>query len=491
MKKNVVWIFSGLTVLYVILSLIYAINCYPLFFQDGLCFLPTSYFINHQHQLINPLYDAGIDPISHRFLFYPPLFPYIVAVICKLLPDTYNQFNISLSIIDISSVIILLRSAYIYIRNYNINYNIYFYLFLTIWTIALFSFHGTVDGRPEILSDFFIACFLLNNLSSKSKYILNIINGILIGLNAINSPISTFYLIIITAGILFYNNNFKVKPILQTVLGFSVVFACFASLYPYHLIDLFHGLIKHSGNVVVKRANDGSDRLEWLSKIYFFTPFHPFAAISFLISIFYTLYFLIKRKKVLSVACFVLLFMAIYYFAFKNVLMSYNMFVLSSLYVFALLMLMIDILNRKLFVNFLNASFLILFTILIVNSLGLFRTALLYFSTQDKVVTIDKVEREINFLSKKLKKDKKILLTFSLWQPALNQVNSVTSYTSTENPIIQYVIYQQSNSGLSTPPNLPGFKLIKNGFIPNHPMFWKIKIGNTYPYYQIAIYEKE
>ncbi|MVN21861.1 hypothetical protein [Mucilaginibacter arboris] len=496
MNRTIIGIFVGTTVLYAILSLIFAINGFPCFFQDALCFLPTSYFINHQHQLINPLYDAGIDPITHKFLFYPPLFPYSVAMICKLLPDNYNQIHIALTLIDICSIIIMLKSAYIYIKKSNINYNFYLYLFLIIWTVALFSFHGVFDGRPEILSDFFIACFILNNIC-KDKRFFNFINGALIGLNAINSPISTFYLVIITAGIIFYNNNLRAKSIIQTVTGFVIIFGCFALVYPYHLIDLFQGLIKHSTHVVVNRAEAAevaTDWLKWIQEVrgmYFITPFHVLAGVSFLVSIFYTLFLLIKQKKVISILCFILLFALIDYFAFKNVLMSYNTYVLSPIYMFVLLVLFIDILNKKILVTVSNTSVWILVILLFINSLGLFRTALMFFSTQDKKVPINEVGKEINFLSKKLKKDKKIYITFSLWPPALDKANSVVSYTPMDNPVIQFIILQQSNSGQNVAPQIAGFKLIKNGFIPEHPKFGKIQIGNTYPYYQTAIYEKE
>ncbi|MGI4020464.1 MAG: hypothetical protein ACRYFA_03085 [Janthinobacterium lividum] len=489
MNRIVIGIFIGTPILYAILSFTYATNGYPCFFQDALCFLPTSYFINHHHQLINPLYDAGIDAITHKFLFYPPLFPYVVALICKLLPDNYTQIRTALTLIDISSIIVILRSAYVYIKKYNINYNFYLYLLLAVWTFALFSFHGVFDGRPEILANFFIACFILNNLYNEKRFF-NYINGILIGLNAINSPISTFYLIIITIGVLFYSNSFKIKPIIQTVTGFTIVFGCFTLLYPYQLTDLLHGLLKHSTNVVVNRAKTGSDRLKWIRDIYFISQFHPIAALSFLISIFFTLNLLIKQKKVLSVLCFILLFASIYFFAFKNVLMAYNMFVLSSIYMFVLLIILINILNKQTHTNVLNKSFWVLIILLFVNSLGLFRTAVVFFSTQDKKVPLANLGKEIDFLSKKLRKDKKIYVTFSLWEPSLNKVNSVISYTPMDNPVVQFIIFQQSNSGLNNAPEISGFKLIKNGFIPDHPMIGRFKIGNTYPWYQTAIYER-
>jgi len=496
MNRNIIGIFVGTTILYAILSLIFAVNGYPGFRQDAICFLPTSYFINHQHQLINPLYDAGVDPVTHKFLFYPPLFPYVVAIISNLLPASYSPIHVALTLIDIFSITIILISAYIYIKKNIKKEHFILYPFLVAWIIALFSFHGIYEGRPETLSDFFIACFLLNNIC-RPKDISNFINGLLIGLNAITSPISTLYLIIITIGLLFYFNNFKVKPIIQTILGFILVFACFTLLYPYHLIDLFLGLLKHSHNVVVNRANSGTDRLSWFKGIYIMTPFHTFAGVSFLISICYILYLLIKQKKTATIFCIFLLMALIYYFAFKNVLMSYNMYVLSSLYIFFLLVLFIDVLNKKIFVNHINTSFWILLILFFINSLGFFRIALVFFSTQDKKVSFNNFRKDFDVLCKRTNKNKKIFISFSLFPYCIDKASYITSYTtitsyeSWKNPSIQFIMLQQSNSGQSAPLEIPGYKLIKNGFISEHPMFGKLQIGNTYPWYQTAIYERK
>lgn len=494
MNRIVIYIFVSLTVLYAVVAFAFAVNGYPGFRQDAICFLPTSYFINHQHLLINPLYDAGVDPITHKFLFYPPLFPYVVALITKLLPANDGEIHVALTFINICSIILILISAYIYIKRNVINHRFILYPFLAVWVIALFSFNEIFEGRPEILCNFFIACFLLNNLNRDRRFS-NFINGILIGLNAITSPISTLYLVIITLGLLFYNNNFKLKPIIQTAIGFVLVFSCFVLLYPYHLIDLYHGLIKHSTNVVFNRANAGGDRLNWFMGIYIITPFHTLVGVTFLISICYTLYLLIKQKKIITILCFFLLFASIGYFAFRNVLMSYNMYVLASLYMFLLLVFFVDIINRKIFAKFINASFVILFLLLFSNSLGLFRTTLVFLSTMDKKVSISDLRKDINVLSTKLKKDKKIYITFSLWPSCLDKTNSITSNTvlgsPNDNPSIQYIILQQCNSGQSIAPRIAGYELIKNGFIPDHPMFGKLKIANTYPWYQTAIYERK
>ncbi|RYY07960.1 MAG: hypothetical protein EOP43_01655 [Sphingobacteriaceae bacterium] len=491
--KSIKYIFIILLALYAILSVTFAIHSYPLFRQDAICFLPTSYFVNHHNQLINPLYDAGIDIVNHKFLFYPPLFPYVIALVVKLLPSSLGETHLALTIISICGLIILLLCAYIYIIRYTKKYSYILYAFTGIWIVTLFSFNEIYEGRPEILCDFFIACFLLNNLNRTKSYS-NYINGIIIGLNAITSPISTIYLAIITIGILFYFNDFKLKTVLQTIIGFVIIFSSFSIIYPYHLIDLYHGLIKHSTNVVVNRASAGGDRLNWFKSIYLVTPFHPMVGVTFIIAIGYLFYILMKQKKLITTLCFILLLTAVGYFAFKNVMMAYNMYVLAYLYMFLILVFFVEIINKKIFVNYTNTSFIVLFLLLACNSIGFVRTALVFTSTQDKEVSVNNLRKDINMLSKKLKNGKKIYITFSLWPSCLDKTDYVVSNTvlgtPADNPLLQYIILQQSNSGQITAPEIPNYTLIKSNFIPDNPKFLNFKIGNTYPYYQTAIYER-
>ncbi|RYY07638.1 MAG: hypothetical protein EOP43_02700 [Sphingobacteriaceae bacterium] len=106
MKKLLLAFCIFLFIFYIIVTFQFASNGYPGFIQDSTCFLPTAYFINHFHQLINPLYHAGLDPVHYRFLFYPPLFPYIIAWINSLMPEFYNNMYVAQNIIDVLSMFV-------------------------------------------------------------------------------------------------------------------------------------------------------------------------------------------------------------------------------------------------------------------------------------------------------------------------------------------------------------------------------------------------
>ncbi len=486
MNRTITIIFVCAATLYFIISFVFALNGYPGFRQDAVCFLPTSYFISHQHQLINPLYDAGIDPIKHRFLFYPPLFPYTISVISSMIPFFYNKIQITLMLIDFFSITIIMVSVYIYIKKNHVRPSYLLYIFLLFWCFALFSFSGISEGRPETLSTFFIACFLLNNVSYPKSFS-NLINGLLIGLNSINSSVSTFYLIIITIGLLFYFDNFKIKPIVQTAIGCILVLVCFVYFYPYHIIELIQAMSKHSHNSIFNRVS--LDRIGYFKGIYILSIFRPFTAFTFSISIIYTFYALIKQKKTSTIVLFVILVVVSFYFSFKVIENAYNMFVLSPLFLFIIIVFFVDIYNKKILINYSNLFTIALIFLLFVNTLGFIRTTLVYFCTQDKKVSFEHFREDFKTLSKRIKKNRKIYVTFSLWPYCLDGYKQIAR--SSSDTSIQFMMIQQSNSGNMQPSTIDGYSLIKNEFISDHPKLGKIQISNTYPWYQTAIYERK
>ncbi|WP_419803563.1 hypothetical protein [Mucilaginibacter sp.] len=475
-----------LLVFYIFLTFLFAFNGYPGFIQDSTCFLPTAYFINHFHQLINPLYDAGLDPIQHRFLFYPPLFPYVIAFINHLMPGFYHNMAVSLTLIDNLSLHVLLSSIAIFVRKNSIKLSGNLYLFTILWLVALFSFYGVQEGRPEVLCKFFISCFLLNNIY-QSKKSCNFNNGLLVGLNLITSPISTFYLMIITVGLLVYHNNFKFKPIVQTLIGFAIVLSVFTILYPYHISELIHSLQKHSQNVILNRVSTGG--FKNFVQFYITYAYAPFLIINFLLSIFYVGYLLVKKNKFIVLGLLLILTILVSYFSFKDMPMNYNMLVLSPLFFFILFVIYAEMSRRNFSNLFLKTTTSILVLTLFVNSTGFIRKTLLYFSTQDQQVSGADFRKEFIKIYQLNPKNKKIAISFSLWPYCLDEYKNITMNNLDTN--VQYEIVQQLYSGSNEPKPETGFKLIENNFIKKHPKFWKIPLGNTYPWFQTAVYERK
>ncbi len=470
---------------YVYLTFLFAFNGYPGFIQDSTCFLPAAYFINHFHQLINPLYDAGIDPLQHRFLFYPPLFPYIIACINSLMPEFYNNMHVTSNIIDVSSIVVLFISVFIYIRKKGLETSANLYLFLILWLLALFSFYGVQEGRPEVLCKFFISCFLLNNVY-QSKRFCDFNNGLLVGLNLITSPVSTFYLMVITVGLLTYQNKFKLKPILKTLIGFGVVLGIFTIVYPYHLIELIQGLRKHSQNVIVNRFS--TDSFKNFISFYITYAYAPLLGINFLIAIIYTAYVLLKKDKRITLVLVVVLTSLVSYFSFKDMPMNYNMLVLSPVFFFVIFVMITELIRHKRSTEFKIATVFVVL-VLLVNSTGFIRKTLLFYSTQDNKVTSDNFRNEFIKVIHQTNKGRKVGITFSLWPYCLDHYKNIT--LNTTDTSIQYLMQQQLYSGFSEPQPQPNFKLIKNKFITKHPKLGKLPLGNTYPWFQTAIYERK
>lgn len=486
MKTTLVTILIAVFFVYTILTFLFAFNGYPGFIQDSTCFLPTAYFINHYHQLINPLYDAGLDPVKHRFLFYPPLFPYVVASVNKLMPEFYNNMMVTLTFIDCLSLFVLLISVSVYTVKNNLKTSVNLYLFSILWLLGLFSFCGVQEGRPEVLCKFFIACFLLNNVY-QSKRFCNFVNGLLVGLNLITSPVSTFYLMVITIGLLTYQNKFKLKPILQTILGFAIVIIVFTFLYPYHLLELIQSLQKHSQNVIVNRVSTGG--FKNFIQFYITYAYTPFLVINFMIAILYVGYKLLKKNKFISVGLLLILTGLVFYFSFKDMPMNYNMLVLSPLFFFILFVVFAEISKQNVPNFFLKASSLILIVTLSVNSAGFIRKTLLFFTTKDNKVSDTDFRNNFIKVYNSTKKNKKIAISFSLWPYCLDKYKSITM--TNLDTTVQYEISQQLYSGTIEPKPEIGFKLIRNNFISKHPKIWKLPLGNTYPWFQTAVYERK
>lgn len=479
-------ILAVLFTVYVCLTFLFAFNGYPGFIQDSTCFLPTAYFINHFHQLINPLYDAGLDPLQHRFLFYPPLFPYVIAFINHLMPEFYNNMAVSLTLIDDLSLVVLLISVGIYIRKNSIKLSGNLYLFAILWLIALFSFYGVQEGRPEVLCKFFMACFLLNNIY-QSKHFCNFNNGLLVGLNLITSPVSTFYLMVITVGLLTYQNKFKLNFIFQTLLGFAIVLGIFTSVYPYHLSELIYSLQKHSQNVIVNRVSTGG--FKNFIQFYITYAYAPFLVVNFMIAIVYVGYKLLKKNKFVSVGLLLILTSLVSYFSFKDMPMNYNMLVLSPLFFFILFVVYVEIEKQKASGFFLKVSSSILILTLFVNSTGFIRKALLYFATKNEQVSGSAFRQQFMKVYNSTPKNKKIAISFSLWPYCLDKYKNITM--NNLDTAVKYEISQQLYSGSNEPKPENGFKLIRNNFISKHPKLWKLPLGNTYPWFQTAVYERK
>ncbi len=486
MKITLKTVLIAIFFVYVLLSFLYALNGYPGFMQDSTCFLPTTYFINNYHQLINPLYDAGIDPIQHRFLFYPPLFPYTVAFIIRLLPNLENNILVALTLIDFFSIVLLFVSVYTFYKKNKLKPTVFSWLFLVAWMLSLFSFYGVSEGRPEVLSKLFIACFLLNNVRYREKRFYNFFDGLIIGLNLITSPISTFYLIVIKLGLYTYYSNFKLKPILQAIAGFAVVMVVFTLFYPYHIGELIAGMSKHSQNAIFNRVDP--DTIKKFVSVYIISPYVPLSIGFFCMTICYVYYLLLKKKKALTLALLIVLTGMISFFSFKDMFMNYNLLVLAPIYFF-LLFIIFSKINQKLFTFFNKTLFAILMMVLLINSVGFIRRTLLFFNSQDNKVSYSDYRKDFINVYNKIDKNKKITITFSLWPYCLDKFKNITmSYTDTS---VQYRMIQQLYSGQSEPQNQDGFKVIKNKFITKHPKVGNIPLGNTYPWFQTAIYKRK
>ncbi|AMR32953.1 hypothetical protein A0256_16775 [Mucilaginibacter sp. PAMC 26640] len=475
-----------------IATFLFAFSGYPLFVVDSGCFLPVSYFINHGNHLVNPFYDAGIDQVSHRFLFYPPLFPYVVGFINRLLPTDINNLFISLTIIDDLTIIITFLSIYLYLKKTGFLAGKSAYIYFGLLATASFAFQGISTGRPEILSRLLISCFILNNIGwpSTLKYTLN---GLLVGLAFITSPISGFYLVFIAAALLSYSNNFTLKPIASTCFGVISVIGIFILVYPYPLAELINGMRIHSANVIFNR--NGSDMLQTFIAKYITAPATPLGIVPFVIVCVYIYVYLINRKLTLTFIFSTLLIGTVLYFAFyKDLNMAYNLYVLSPLAIF--LIAVIFARNYR-SISLLKNLNLVIALILFVNTTGFIRKTVVFFITKEQLVAPGDFRTQLSNIIKQTKPNEKVVVSNGLWPYALGNYEKVILYRTGDmnyilnNVSVKFMLIQQSNSGLLKPKVYPRFKLVKNGFNTDNVKVWHLTLGNTYPGHQTAVYERE
>ena len=112
----------------------------------------------------------------------------------------------------------------------------------------------------------------------------------------------------------------------------------------------------------------------------------------------------------------------------------------------------------------------------------------MFYSTKDDKISHLDFRKEFEKVLLLTPENKKVGITFSLWPYCLDQYNRITlNQTDTT---IKYLLVQQAYSGAVDPQPQQGFKLIKNQFITNRPKLGKLPLGNTYPWFQTATYQR-
>ncbi len=265
------------------------------------------------------------------------------------------------------------------------------------------------------------------------------------------------------------------------------MFGCFTILYPYHLTELVKALQQHSHNVIANRYSTNS--VKTFIAFYITYAYAPFLLINFLIAILYAGYQILKKGSYITFGLLVILTCLVSYFSFKDMPMNYNMLVLSPFFFFVIFVLFtqnyLRLKGNSIFKKVILGS---LAFILFVNSLGFMRKTLLFYSTKDVKVSHLDFRKEFENVLLLTPKNKKVGITFSLWPYCLDQYKRITlNQTDTT---IKYLLVQQAYSGAIEPPPLPGFKLIKNQFINKRPKLGKLPLGNTYPWFQTALYQR-
>jgi|GEM_PF-5463116 len=457
---------------------------YPLFTIDSGCFLPVSYFLNKGIGLINPLYNGGIDT-TNRFLFYPPLYPVVVAFVMKFT----SYFHVAATILSTITSGFILYNIYLSNKKGIQKNALTDYLFSIALVLAIFSFQNTSDGRPEILSKLLMSVFILNNIKNNNWR--HMLNGVLIALLGFTSPISAIYVAIITGIWLSSEKQLTIKFVIHSAAGALLILIVFLIVYPYSVLELLQGMSKHSANVIFNRS--GSDNVKAFIERHIKGVDSPLSILGFLIASIYIVCKLYVRRLYVAILLFAMLITCVCYFTFKDMAMVYNLYVLAPFMFVIIAKVYRDI-------EYLKAAPLLrccILVILFANGAGFLRKTVVFFITKNELVSSTSFASVLNETIKNTAPGEKVAITQSLWPYALNRGNQVVLYRNTPfedisgDRSIKYFLFQQNYSGLQIPNPLPGFKLKVNGFNPEKIKLWGLSLSNTSPGYQIAIYERE
>ncbi|MXV16421.1 hypothetical protein [Hufsiella ginkgonis] len=472
------------------ITFVFAYNGYPLFSIDSSCFVPAGYFIRHTHALVNPFYDGGVSTTPGNFLFYPPLFPCVIALVSGMLPSHLNSLAATLTLLDTLTVAVLLLSLYRYIPKSRHRGTWITALFSAVWLTALFSFQGISPGRPEILCKLFISLFILNNLYPGSRK-RNLFNGVLTGLTAITSPISTFYLLPMMWCVLLYREELTLRTVFETMAGAAFVFLLFAVFYPYKISELVTAMVAHSRNVIFHRYEESL--LGGFKTNHLFT-LNPLSVVSFFAALVIALSALLRKKKYRVIFPLTLLVAVVCYFSFRSMPMSYNLYVLTPPVFFIIFVWYVNTGEGVRLTGRHGIAQWLLIVLLAVNATGFIRRVAVFAAARDRFVTASYFRDEFESLQRKIRQGEKISITSGLWPYCLDRSDRVIiAYSGEQIPsdtAVRFLMVQQSYSGRLEPEVYPGFHIIKDGFIRQNVRLAGLKISNTYPGYQIAIYER-
>lgn len=474
------------------LFFVFARNAYPVPGGDSEFFLVPALQFSNEGVLTNPLFsdEQGIDSIDpsgmKRFLIYPPLFPLILNH--GMAGASPTDIFITIAILNILTLWLCAWAFYRAAKkDGELNWPKVFAVILGLLALASGLVGGS--GRPEILGSLWSILGILAYFYAGRKYDWSLY-GILLGLMLATHLVGGIIALLILGAV--FATRYNPKEFFGRIFGALAlgILALFLTirLGPFGVWETLLGTVK---NALAVSAGYAAQLSEWftLSKFvqYYLlspvTPFYAFVVILLLASgwFFYKKY----RSQISSPRLFAL--------CAAGLLIMLASMIYSIGHIFYLL-----IFAPIVFLGFLryffetgNFSKMAVFVILALVSTAFLRTVVLYPYFLKQEPNFFQIREVFGKMIQENKNNNlKFGVTGSFWSLS-EDYGRMYVYPWPEKPKenTAFIFFQQKYSGLLIPPEIDGCGLLENKFSPETPKLFGIKLGNTAPGYNYAVYK--
>ncbi len=477
--------------------LLFSYFSYPIVRGDSIFFIPTAINVAQGKGLINELgYLSLILDKFHGqdFIYYPPLFPLILAKLSY--QPTLQGIYFSSAIIAIFSLFLLYIIINIFRKKLAHAPDIKFNGILSIILIGHSTGYITGNMRPELLSKFILLTFIyLNIVLFKRKHFFIIVNAVLLGITLLIHIYHALIFALLLA--LYYSIRFRwiewLKYIFLTALTAITLFVLgITTLSPFGLLRNLDGIYSHIK--LIQGINIYPEKISpnlffgfnLLDTGYFF--YLPIALLFLGIVIFITTTYWGKiRAKGIFLVVLVLSIYLIYIIPTLREFPYYLYLIIPLMYV--------GIFVFIFYFKPVKFLFSIILILLILPMGGVLREVILFpfFLTQG--VSLEKARADYTLLrsqdTESLKNNEKIGITVSLWPLTYNFSELVSDDMLNKTQLkIPYFLKQQIYSGNNIlKESYNSCTLIYNNFVSGPVKIFGIKLANNVPGYSFATYD--
>ncbi|HSU82981.1 MAG TPA: hypothetical protein VLR69_11215 [Thermoanaerobaculia bacterium] len=472
MSRSALFILPGL----LILSLfVFGASVFPIPTGDSHAFVPPALLLKAGGGLRNPISDLTrqLDPTGQaRYLQYPPLFPWIVAgLMARPTPSAAFLAIAGLNAVNvILCALLLVRAA---------RFRPWWATAAALLGIATL-LAGEQTGRPEVLATLWVLLAVHVHLALPPERSWLPV-GVILGLLGATHPVGALLLGLLA--VMAHAARLSTRSALGMSAGtLAVSLAVFAGLLaasPYGLRETLEGLRRHGG-AVAARSSQGTLIPYWITN-----PGGTLYALPYLLLIALLAWRAARRElPVRSPALLAAALLPLLAVAWRTGVqipeLSYNVLLFAPAVFAANLRLAGGEAGGWPGRGTALAHGL--------TGLGYLRQLVLFglFLTQGVPLT------EARGAFQRLPAEARVAVTPSLWVVA-EDYQRMTVFPLAEGPRAgqDAVMVQQSYTGLTSPPDLPGYRLTENRFLPLPGRLLGIKVANTVPGYGYAIYHPD